>query len=65
MKINNNTAHLLRLIEKEADPLGWAKVSEIVWPLVQSLPSSLVEWDGLGGKKVRLTQEGKIVVKWM
>ena len=65
MKINSGQLHLLRLIEKDADGEGWAKVSKNVWPLTSSLPKDLVVLrETADGGFVRLTDEGEVVLKW-
>jgi hypothetical protein len=51
--------------EKSAD--GWAPVSKPVWPLIESIPTDLLERrDGRegGGGFCRLTPEGETVLKW-
>lgn len=67
-KLSNSQKYMLKLIAKDSVcPEGWAKVSSMVMPLIQSLPTELVEWhkeeDGSG--RVMLTTEGKAVVRWL
>lgn len=57
--------HLLRLIQSESKGDGWAKVSDIVWPVIQDLPRDLVETSVHDGVKVcRLTEAGEIILDW-
>lgn len=65
MKLNDGELHMLRLAAKGAGPDGWAKVSKLVWPMVQRLPGDLVETreDG-SGFYVRLTEGGSAVVAY-
>lgn len=56
--------HLLRLIQRDAGPDGWATVSAAVWPLLAILPDDLVELEpGAPGGRVRLTADGAAVVR--
>jgi hypothetical protein len=65
MKLDSKDRHILSLVQKGADDEGWASVSEIVWPVVDSLSLELVEKEknDVGGR-VRLTETGKIVLAW-
>jgi hypothetical protein len=58
-----DAGHILRLISREADAEGWAKVSKLVYPLVAGVPSELVELQSLGeGGRVRLTEQGQSLI---
>jgi hypothetical protein len=65
-KITPNERHLMRLIVSGRDVDGWAKVSNLVAPLIASLPSELLTFerntDGSG--RAKLTREGETVLKW-
>lgn len=64
-KLSPASCHLLRLIRKDADSDGWAKVSSVVWPLVQKLPEELVELRPSGDAgHVKLTEAGNTVLDW-
>ena len=58
-RLDAGQRHLLRLVAKGADSEGWAKVSDVVRPLVEKLPSDLVE---IREGEVRLTPIGKVVL---
>lgn len=66
MKISNGDMHLLRLIDKDKTVGGWAKVSNVVMPLVVRLPPELVtiEKHKDGSGHIKLTEEGETVLKW-
>lgn len=65
VKLGIGTIHLLRLAVKGADADGWAKVSQIVWPLCENLPDDLVEKRpaALGGGHIRLTRDGEVILR--
>ncbi len=63
MSLTNNEKHLLRLLTQNGAG-EWHNVSKPIWPLIADLPSSLVEINSMNGT-ARLTDEGKIVVKWL
>lgn len=65
-KINGSDRHLMRLIRQGRDAAGWARVSEPVWPLMQSLPKELVTLhdNGDGTGKASLTHDGETVLDW-
>ena len=64
-ELSANDKHLLRLIRKDKGYGGWTKVSGAVWPLVQSLPSELVELKTTDfGHLIRLTEKGDTVLDW-
>ncbi len=65
MKLDSGNKHLLRLILKGKNKEGWAKVSDILWPIVSKLPTQLVEFNADGNQKfVRLTHDGEVVLEW-
>lgn len=70
-KLTDTHKHFLRLIVKDADVDGWASVSKAVFPLVEQMPSALVELEMVGDEgrgRVRLTEEGESVITalaWM
>lgn len=58
--------NLLRLANKEAGVDGWAKVSEIVWPLIADIPDDLLEKEkATDGGRVRLTDRGKAIAMYV
>ena len=64
-KLNHGDKHLLRLVRQGKDNEGWAKVSGVVWPLVQKLPSELVTIEAIGeGGRAKLTDAGETVLDW-
>ena len=66
-KLTPGEVHLLRLISKEQNnPDGWAKVSAHVTPLIEKLPSELVEFrrEGNGGLAT-LTKQGESLLEGM
>lgn len=65
MQLTNGEKHLLRLIQKDRDADGWAKVSELVWPFVEKLPSQLCELRATeDGRFIKLTHDGEVVLDW-
>lgn len=67
-KLDGGEKNFLRLIAKgQAQHGGWAKVSKVLYPLVQKMPPELVEHepadDGWG--RARLTQHGEAVLDAM
>ena len=65
-KLDAGDRHLLRLIRKDRDSHGWAKVSEAVFPFALKLPTELVETRvNENGRWIRLTNEGEIVLDWI
>lgn len=58
--------HLLRLIRREKDADGWAKVSKMLWPIILALPTQLVETRASDdGGFIRLTDAGSTVLDWL
>jgi hypothetical protein len=66
-KIDNSSLHLMRLCARDQDSEGWTKVSRVVWPAIEKVPTDLMEkqqnQDGSG--RVRLTAEGNTVILWV
>lgn len=66
-ELTSQQKHLLFLVNKGADESGWAKVSKLLFKLVlETAPAELVEVEGSSesGGRARLTEEGKVVLKW-
>jgi hypothetical protein len=64
-KLHSKDRHLLTLIRKDRNAEGWAKVSAVVWPLVQTLPGELVDLkESEDGGFVKLTDDGETVLDW-
>lgn len=67
-KLDAGQKHMLRLVMNGADSEGWAPVSKQVFPLVEKLPSELVELEAVGDEgrgRVRLTTEGESLIAAM
>lgn len=71
-KLDSGQTHFLRLIAKEQEcPEGWASVSKALYPLVQQMPTELVEHHSVGTEgrgQARLTVEGMnllIAMAWL
>ena len=64
VKLTTGQKHLLRLIVRDADKEGWASVSKVVFPLIEQLPSRLVELN-TGERKARLTRKGQSLISAM
>ena len=67
-RLDAGQKHMLRLIDRDKDSDGWAKVSKVVMPLLEkTMPGELIELaksdDGSG--KARLTDNGRGVVDAM
>lgn len=63
MKLDHGSMHLLRLAMKGAAEDGWAKVSAVVWPLIEKLPDDLLEKrPSDDGGHVKLTDHGETVL---
>lgn len=66
--LDNGEKNFIRLIAKGQEKHGgWAKVSKVLYPLVQKMPPELVdhepEEDGRG--RARLTQRGEAILDAM
>ena len=70
-KLSDGQKHLLKLAYKEAGSDGWAAVSKAVFPLIEKMPTELVDLEKVGDDgrgRVRLTEEGESVITalaWM
>jgi hypothetical protein len=65
MKLDAGQLHLMRLTQKDAQPDGWAKVSQAIWPFATKLPDDLVEKRPSGDAgHIRLTEGGKAIVRY-
>ena len=70
-KLSDGQKHLLKLAHRDAGPEGWAAVSKAVFPLLEKMPTELVELEIVGDEgrgRVRLTEEGESVITalaWM
>lgn len=67
-KLDAGQQHLLRLISRDQkSPTGWAKVSKQVMPLIQALPSELVEirLEPSGAGLAMLTEKGQSIIDAM
>lgn len=68
IKLDGGQKHLLRLVVQDADAEGWAKVSKQVFPLMEKVPSALIDLEHVGEEgagRVRLTDEGQKVLDAM
>ncbi len=67
MNIDQNSAHLLRLIRKDQDSEGWTKVSKVVMPFIKECPEELREIidQSDGGGKARLTDKGNTILDYL
>lgn len=66
--LDSGEKHFLRLIHQgQKCPDGWAKVSDVLYPLVDKLPKELVEChqDGASQGRARLTKHGEAIVEAM
>jgi hypothetical protein len=69
MKLEPEIRHLMALVERDADVDGWVEVSHAVWPHIKRVPDELLELAKIEGSekisgKARLTDQGKIVLKY-
>lgn len=67
MKLDSGQKRLLRLINNDADENGWAKVSEPLCSIIEETAvPSLMTFEKLDiGGRIKLTEEGKAVLKAM
>ena len=68
MKLTNAQANIMRLIRRSTPTEGWYKVSEQVWPVIESsqMPPALVETRHIDGEHfVRLTEKGETVTEYL
>ena len=67
MELDSGQKHFLRLAQAEGGkaPDGWAKVSAAVWPLMESLPSDLIELKPSNdGGFARITDQGSAILMY-
>lgn len=68
-RLNDSTKNILALIARcTSDDEEWTNVAKIFMSSVADVPSELIELEGPdkdGRGRVRLTEEGKTVVKWL
>jgi hypothetical protein len=65
MSIDPKALTLMRLAKRDADPNGWTKVSPMVLPLMEIIPSELIETRlSDDGGFVRLTAQGYTVLEY-
>lgn len=67
MELDSGQRHFLRLAQAEGGkaPDGWAKVSAVVWPLMESMPSDLIELrPSDDGGFARVTDQGVAVLMY-
>jgi hypothetical protein len=67
-KLDAGQKHMLKLVDREKDGDGWAKVSSLVMPLLETkMPPELIEIakDNSGAGRARLTQQGRGIVDAM
>ena len=60
-KLDIQHKHIMKLIDRDCDENGWAKVSNQLYPhLFKNMPAELIELGGeFGNYKARLTDQGK------
>lgn len=64
-KLSDGHRHMLRLALKDANCHGFASVSATVWPEILKIPDELLDkLPGENGGHVRVTKEGKAVLKY-
>lgn len=66
-KLSSGEKHFLRLIAKsQVDHGGWAPVSKIIYPLIEVMPTELVDREPLAeGGRARLTVLGLSLLEAM
>ena len=65
MKLDQGQRHLMDLANREANLDGWAKVSKVVWPLIEKIPTELLEKaPSDDGGLVRLTSTGAAILRY-
>ena len=67
-KLSSGQKHLLKLVMDDADAEGWTPVSKPVFPLIEKLPSELVNLESVGNEgkgRAKLTEEGVAVMAAM
>ncbi len=65
-KLESQHKRVMTLIQRDANPKGWATVSKTLYPIIsKSMPAELVQFKEVDGQHyARLTHEGIIVLKW-
>jgi len=63
-KLNHAQKHILRLIDRDKDDGGWVRVSQAIYPHIDSnIPKDLIELEtNKDGGRARLTTEGQAVI---
>lgn len=69
-KLDIQHKHILKLIARDRDSEGWAKVSDQLYPVLsKNIPTELAEFEKQKeGSRARLTDEGESVLnamKWL
>jgi hypothetical protein len=68
-KLTTKQKSIMLLIQRSpCNKYGWYKISKTVWPIIDGvLPSDLVKIkvDEGGGRLLRLTDNGKVVMKYL
>ena len=65
-KLTDNQKHLLKLIQRSNKTDGWSHVAETLRPFITALCAEIPELVIYDPEhKVRLTQEGETVLKWL
>ena len=68
MKLDVGQKHLMRLVVQGADSEGWAPVSAPVFPLMEKVPSALIDLERVGDEgrgRVCLTTQGAGIIDAM
>lgn len=61
-KLSDRQIDTLRLLRRSVGADGWAKVSEICWPLLDCVPPDLIERERFEvGGRARFTERGDAV----
>lgn len=65
-KINSGQRRVLYLTDKDKKADGWTPVSSVVWPLLDDVPTELLEREQFpdGSGRARLTTAGETVLQW-
>ena len=67
MELTPKQLNIMRLVRRSTPVEGWYKVSDMVWPVVESaeLPTDLVETKHDDGHYLRLTPNGEVVMQYL
>jgi len=60
-KLDMGQRHMLRLLKRDANIVGWVKISDVIFPYIEKLPPELVE---VNDNVARLTPLGLIIIEW-